>query len=508
MAIFPIRNLGAIGIIKDRDPYDLPPNAFSGGSNIVVENGAVAKAYGHKSITAINNVAYGCGWFAEDNSCQVYAKNDGSIHKLVGSTVTAFDAGITNNGNGYYQSVQVGSHLILNNGIDAPFTAAPGDASLSSLANWDATWRCEVIKPYNSFLVAIGMQKGAVEYPMMVKWSDAIEPNSTIADWNEVDITTLAGENTLSGGGRILDIEQLGDQMMIYTADSVTSMQYVGGQYVFNWRNVFNGSGIAAQGCVTEFDGQHFCVDLDDIYVHNGTTKQSVGNKRIVKALSIECGDMSAIKLHKNASNNEIWVLYKTKSSDQLNKAWVWNWVDDVWTNIELPNVTNVFQAPRIEGVVLFDDIDDSYNDIAWRYSTLNPEFGDKQTMWVRSDGLVDIHGLTYSSNGSVYPSYVEQIAIDLDEVTGQGTSNIKQLKRIYPQISGEGTVRIRVGGTNSPQGSIRWANTVDYDISSNHKVDVRSTYRYLALRVEQNTPGHWKLTGWDLEIDPVRYGR
>ena len=509
MPLYPIRNLGAVGVIRDLDPYDLPPNAFSNGLNVSISGSAIAKAVGYNTVSGLTDIVHGVGWLNTVENSHIYAKTDGSIWKWNGSILTAFDTAITNNGIGYYQSTMSGSHIIINNGVDKPFTAAPSDTSLNEMANWQSTWRCNVIKVYKTFMVAIGMQKGGVEYPMMVKWSSEIEPNSTTTSWDETDITSLAGENTLAGGdGEILDIEELGDQMMIYTPSSTWSMQYVGGQFVFNFRKVFSDTGIAAQGCVAEFDGNHFCVAVDDIYVHNGSTKRSISDKRITNSLINECDDMSSVVVHKDSANKLMYVCYKTKSSDYLNKAWVWNWVDNAWTKVELPEITQPFTAPRLGAPLKFNDLNDAWDVSAWTWNSLDPKYREEQMLWVRSDGGVDVNGSTYTHNGSQYTSYIEQLSIDLDEVTGMGNGTIKQLSRIYPQIAGEGTVQIRVGSTNSPQGSISWETAVDYDIKNDHKVDVRTSGRYLAIRLEQSTAGSWKLTGWDLDINPARSRR
>jgi len=509
MAVYPIRNLGGIGIVKDREAYDLPPNAFSSGLNVSIDDGAICKSLGFNSLTGLSDIKYGCGWLNSVESSHIYVKYDNSIHRWNGSTLSGFDLGIVNNGTDYYQSESVGTHILLNNGIDVPFVASPNDTSFSSLSNWDSTWRTKVVKVYKNFLVAIGIQKGATEYPMMIKWSGEIEPNSTTANWDETDITSLAGENTIAGGdGKILDIEELGDQMLIYTPSSVWSMQLIGGQFVFIFRKVFSDTGLASVGAVKEFDGKHFCVSVDDIYIHNGITKKSVADGRVIKSLQRESDDPSAIKVHKDSINKSMLVCYKTKSSASLNMAWVWNWVSDTWTKIELPGVVNLFTAPRLGSPVLFDDMSETYNSSSWTYSSLSPKNLEEQLLWTRSDGLVDVYGSSFTHNGSNYTSYVEQSFIDLDELVGQGTSGINQLKRIYPQISGEGDITIRTGGANSPRGAVSWNDPVTYSINGGHKLDVRTTKRYLAIRLESSGSGSWRLTGWDLDITPARYKR
>ena len=141
MPLYPIRNLGAVGVIRDLDPYDLPPNAFSNGLNVSISGSAIAKAVGYNSVSGLTDIVHGVGWLNTVENSHIYAKTDGSIWKWNGSILTAFDTAITNNGIGYYQSTMSGSHIIINNGVDNPFTAAPSDTSLNEMANWQSTWR-------------------------------------------------------------------------------------------------------------------------------------------------------------------------------------------------------------------------------------------------------------------------------------------------------------------------------------------------------------------------------
>ena len=73
------------------------------------------------------------------------------------------------------------------------------------------TTPCRQIRAYKSFLVAIGIQKGSVDHPYLVKWSDAANPDALSPSWDYTDPTTLAGENPLMGqDGEILTLEETG----------------------------------------------------------------------------------------------------------------------------------------------------------------------------------------------------------------------------------------------------------------------------------------------------------
>ena len=52
MPLVPIQNLGQVGIIQDIPPYDLPPNAWSGGNNVRFLDNGVKKIAGYSEVMA------------------------------------------------------------------------------------------------------------------------------------------------------------------------------------------------------------------------------------------------------------------------------------------------------------------------------------------------------------------------------------------------------------------------------------------------------------------------
>ena len=49
------------------------------------------------------------------------------------------------------------------------------------------------------------------------------------------------------------------------------------------------------------------------------------------------------------------------------------------------------------------------------------------------------------------------------------------------------------------------WQETKTFNIESDHKIDIRSSGRYFALRIESNTAtDYWRLTGLDIDIQEV----
>ena len=52
MALIPITNVGQVGIIQDIPPYNLPPNAWSGGNNVRFLDNGVKKVAGYEAVMA------------------------------------------------------------------------------------------------------------------------------------------------------------------------------------------------------------------------------------------------------------------------------------------------------------------------------------------------------------------------------------------------------------------------------------------------------------------------
>ena len=115
----------------------------------------------------------------------------------------------------------------------------------------------------------------------MVKWSD-LKVDGSNPDWDETNTNLLAGENTLADmPSEIVDGRQLRNSFYIYSRNQVYRMEYVGGSEIFTFNKVFDKTGLINTNCVVEVEGKHYCFGLDDIYVHDGTTKQTIADERV-----------------------------------------------------------------------------------------------------------------------------------------------------------------------------------------------------------------------------------
>lgn len=523
MAKVPLRNIGAGGIILDQQPYDVELTQFPAGNNVQMFSGRIGKALGHVAAASLSfQPTHVAPWMvAGSNSVilgsnsRLYRNNGTAVTEVTSSPYTT--SGYSNSP--HWQSSQIGAGFVANNGTDKPQYFAPDALAFVDMPNWPSTLRTASLRPYQSFLIMTGYSDGAGEAPYTVRWGDEYDPAGVPSSYDITLTTNLAGENILGGRfGALVDSLPLGGNNIIYAERGAYAMQFIGAPLVFAFRELFDDGGLVNLGAACVFGNRHFVVGRDDIYVHDGSTKQSVVDGRVKEAFFSAVSDTRSIVVTPDYEYSEIWVCFADKSAiDPLtaNRAFVWNWVNNAWTIRDVPNIRALAFGPNIGGggageggTAAWDELDVVWDNWSALWSDLGADTGTRSGRLLaagfNSSKLYALNE-TYAASGNAYTAFVESSKIDLDQVLQRPTERLLQIKRIIPQISGNGTVTFRVGSSMSPQGPVTWKTEKVFQIESDYKIDTRVTGRYLALRVESNTAsGQWQLSGFDLEVDEV----
>lgn len=522
MPIRSIRGLGVKGLILDQDPYDVPVDALSDGNNVAVVDGKISRMTG-VTMKHEGSWYHMAPWFQPNvqsyvligaNQWRIYTSS--SVYSDVTPAGTVSD--------GIWNSQPAGRFLIVNNQVDVPYVLGPSQSTFTSLTNWPSTLRCKSIKPYSGYLIATGVTESGTDQPYVVRWSDAIAPGTMAPDWDYTVTTNLAGRNELSGGdGAIRDQLQLADQNILYLDNGVYSMQYVGGQFVFSFRKIFDDDGILTQGAVTEFQGKHFVVGNDDIYIHDGATKRSISDGRVSRYFRNTLRNVESVRVQRVISRDEIWVLFSDSDSTDANKALIYNYTYDAWTKMDLGSpIKQITVAPKtssaidtwVEEVAWADNGTETWDnagDAVWvpdqtwggqndRWNSIDPASTETAPYMLAADYVYQADS-GYTWDGEPMPAFIEQSKLDLDQVFGE-TATLKKIKRIYPQMDGTGVVNFSVGVSNTPLQSVDYVRTGQFSIENDHKVDLRAQGRFLAIKMEMPLDGNFEMTGWDVDVD------
>jgi hypothetical protein len=97
-----------------------------------------------------------------------------------------------------YTGCTLSSCTYVNRPDAVPRYLLPAGTAFANIPAWNANWRAAALRSYKSFLIALNVTKAGVNFPNLVKWSDAAANNVAPTTWDELDTTHLAGENSLS----------------------------------------------------------------------------------------------------------------------------------------------------------------------------------------------------------------------------------------------------------------------------------------------------------------------
>ena len=539
MPILNIETSGQIGIIDDLLPHQLPPNAWSSGRNVRFNDGKLIKFTGHEQFFdagAAVTAGLGTNWdggvteqiyhllpaaggtnyywiFCGLKDVGVYDQTTDAAVEIT-RTAGAGDYTATDD-NVDWTSCIIGGVPVINNGVDTPqmwpsldFT---GPTPLEDLTGFAAAaTSCGALRVYKNYLVALDVTRSGTRYPLLVKWSDSSALGSVPLSWDETDQTTDAGETELPGAktdtnvGVCLDCVPLRDVNIIYRDDSVWSMEFIGGTFVFEFKQIYTTQGMLARRCAAEFEGKHFVVGQSDIFVHDGSNFQSVidTKRRDFFYENVDGTYIDRTYVFANYPASEMWVCYIQDKSGALwpNKALVWNWRHQTWGARDLPTNTAYITGGLVDTSVstdVWNTSDGTWDDwtVPWGDYGFAPQ---DQSPCMATNGIVYKGDSTTQFAGSNMISSVERTDIPLGQ-----QDEFQRVKAVYPRMSGD-PVKIFVGSQMAPGKAPNYQTSVTFTPGTDQKIDARVTGTHLALKIQSDDAISWEMSGIDIEYDFV----
>ncbi len=536
MANAPMRDVGAIGLVTDRLPHDLPLNAWSDARNVRFSNGRVSRYSAFKHYdpsytftkTPVGLVDGGLG-YAEGYVVTVFS--DGTMEQNHNGVISD----VTPTGNlgaslDKVTSCSLGGVTYINRAADIPsYRYQPSSGAFSPLAGWSATDRCVSLRAFKDFLIALNVTKSGVEYPQMIKWSDAAQIGAPPSNWDTASGSSLAGENVLNDCSTgIVDGYALAESFIIYAETQTFRMDYINKPFIFRTVKLFDDKGIMSQNCVTAVDGRHYVFGNNDLYMHDGLTGVSIADDRIKAQVFSEI-DMDQKKrcfVYHDHTKGDIGFCYPSISNEApwsredstgCNRAAVFNYKDNTWTLVDLPSLIDSASIAQITGVSWEDMNAWSANASKWNsFDGAKPK-----NLLVLSSGntaltvpaqlyFVDDLSSGRLSNAVaadiLWEAHATRTHIDLDEL-GLEIYGRKQVRSIVPQIKTgdpEDVVKLSVGYCTGVNTDVTWGQSMDFKAWTDDKYDTRINHRYLALRFVMPVGVDAEISGYDADIIKV----
>ncbi len=394
----------------------------------------------------------------------------------------------------------LGGVAILNNGVDTPqMMGTANDAKMAALSNWDRTKICAVMRPFKRFLVALDTTESATRYPFRVRWSHPAEGGTVPVSWSASDATKDSGYVDLSqSSGFVIDCLPLGDINVVYKEDSIWSMAFEGGQSIFGFRQLFSDAGILGRHCVKDFDNKHFVVSEDDVFIHDGQTKQSIVDSQIRDELfnSIHPDYKTRTFVAADREKNEMWICFTSNTNDTdafADTAYVWNWRNNSWSKRDLPNVSFIAW-----GVVEYVSTTDWTESGDWDTDNDAWDSPLKPSLILSDAGNTKLYVLgTNQHSGTSYRAWVQKDSMQL------GYPGTKAVTKIVPRVAGTGAVDFYVGNEMNPHEGMTWKGPYSFTPGTHSEIPVRSTGNYIGVRAESTDDKTWALDQLEIHWTP-----
>ena len=546
MPPIPVRNLAKLGIVKDREPWDLPPEAWSGGRNVRFEDGKAMRASIFREFVPdvvdsspnLVDVAGLCSYRPSSGSDTVIILDSYGRANIVASGVTLADitetSGFTaNQGVGpQYTYCTLAGVLYVNRDDLKPRILTPTANRLVTLPNMDSAWTAGVLRGFKDVLVAFNVTKSGVNYDSMVKWSDIASGGSAPASWDTTDPTKLAGENQPPEMRSIVDANNLRDVMMIYTDRQIWSMEYTGEKtFVFRFRKLWEDEkfGAIARNCSIEIDGMHYVFGSGDIYAHDGVRPpQSICEGLVRRHIysSMVPSEKSKFFVAHNPPTAEVMFCYVSRDpeaalpgSTYCNTAAVFNYRSRSWSFVDLPNSA----AAAVGNAELPSIWSDLPSTSTWANTggtwadLLDLTKPSMMLVGAASAGVLTAHRLYVAdpiqknsrvalpaSSEANPAAFMELVGLDLDMV-GASVGTFKRIRTIHPQarLHVGPPPTIKVGAGEYPADDPSYESPVPFDPATTKRVPSRASGRYLSIRVDIPPETDFDFTGFDLDAVP-----
>lgn len=498
----PIAELGKGGLNTDLSPLIVPPNVFSDALNVRFDDNAVQTTTGETAYRTVSIAPdFGIHWKRPDQGYNIFAKN-GNIVRVdaAGNTSSMFSSGDVTYTNSDWQGTRFngGFSIILNNGTTTPlyclYNSPSAGSSFQPLPGWNyvdgISVTSKVIRSLSYSLVAANLsitQGGITTFaPGTIRVSAQAATGSVPQVWAPGTTTDTADEFELSSTSQILDMLDLRGNMFIYSEDSIDILTIGSFSKVTPYSKSY---GILNTDCVCEFNGKHFVVDRNDIYIHNGSGSiESVADGRVKKYFFNNLNKAQTTKVHvvRNPEFNEIWINFPKGNNTSCTEALIYNYSNNTWTKRQLANVTYTFNAPR-----------NTSNTFVYAKQELLSTTISTQTL------ITDSNYLMY--NGSSFVAYTSFVSKKLNTGDLTGTSLINAIYPVFDKVSNLASITVKVLGQNNYISEPTYTSGDSFVFlpndpkSQGYKIDPRVSGRVMNLLITSSD--YWRMPLLALDV-------
>ena len=247
----------------------------------------------------------------------------GTTYFVVSSTGSTFSLALTAGGAPITTSgSQSGVQSISARGINL---TTVGDAYTPVVQNYI------IVSDASRFVLVFGTNDPNAEDPnaidpMLIRWSQQEDPFV----WQPL-ATNQAGSARLSHGSEIVTALQTRQEIVVFTDQSLYSLQYLGPPFVWGTQLLGDNISIMGPNAATLASGIVYWMGRDKFYVYDGRVQTLNCDLRKYIFQDINLQQNQQIFASTNEGFNEVWWFYCSADSTTVDKYVIFNYLENVW---------------------------------------------------------------------------------------------------------------------------------------------------------------------------------
>jgi hypothetical protein len=161
---------------------------------------------------------------------------------------------------------------------------------------------------------------------MLIRWSD----QESLTTWYPA-ITNQAGSLRLSHGSKIVTTLQSRQEIIVWTDQSLYSLQYLGPPYVWSSQLLADNVSIAGPNAAAMASGVSYWMGVDKFYKYDGRVQTLRCDLRQYIYSDINMLQFDQVFASTNEGFNEVWFFYCSEASNTIDKYVIYNYAEDIW---------------------------------------------------------------------------------------------------------------------------------------------------------------------------------